>query len=158
MRVKKRIVNQKPFSAYPFEGYPDYTCVWDVAVSPKGDAYVSLCTEGMPAGFNARLFKLPAGGDRLIECVSNREVTCQEPGTSQMPHSKIHTSMQFDEDGRLYYVTYTTSPGRCQAVSARCRQSRGHQHRSAPHGHVQILAVQVKAHTAPAQVESHLDD
>ena len=112
MRVKKRIVNQKPFSAYPFEGYPNYTCVWDVAVSPKGDAYVSLCTEGMPAGFNARLFKLPAGGDRLIECVSNREVTCQEPGTSQMPHSKIHTSMQFDEDGKLYYVTYTTSPGR----------------------------------------------
>lgn len=111
MLARKNIVNPDFVTAYGFEGYPDYTCVWDVAVSPEGDIYTSLCTEGMPAGLNARLFKKPAGSDRLVECVSNRRVTCQSPENGQMPHSKIHTSMQLDTDGKLYYITYTTSPG-----------------------------------------------
>lgn len=111
MRARRPIVNPACISSHEFEGYPDYTCVWDVEVSDQGDVYASLCTEGMPAGLNARLFRMPAGSDKLVECVSNRRITCQDPSTGQMPHSKIHTSMQLDTDGKLYYITYTTSPG-----------------------------------------------
>ncbi len=112
MSIKRRIINPQLVRAYTFDGYPDYTCVWDMCAIPNGDMYASLCTEGFPAGLNARLFKLPAGGDKLVHCVSSRRITVQNPETGVVPHSKIHTTMMFDHtNDKLYYCTYTTSPG-----------------------------------------------
>ena len=96
--IKRPIVNPAYAKAYTFDGYDEYTCVWDMLALPNGDVYTSLCTEGMPAGLNAIVFKLPAGGDKLVKCASNRRVTGQSPETGIMPHSKVHTSMQFDDD------------------------------------------------------------
>ena len=109
--VPRKIVHPDLFVAHGFEGYDALTCIWDVCTASNGDIFTSLCTEGMPAGLNAHLFRLSAKEQRLIHSVSNRRVTCQDPSTGVMPHSKIHTSMQMAADGKLYYCTYTTSPG-----------------------------------------------
>jgi hypothetical protein len=83
-----------------------HNAVWDVAISPDGRVFFSLCAEGV-SGQYVRLYEYFRETNtcklhfRLEDKIIMHYKTIRP--------SKIHTSIQFMNDGRMIMVTHTTA-------------------------------------------------
>ncbi|MFK7695048.1 hypothetical protein [Paenibacillus sp. HJGM_3] len=84
-----------------------HNAVWDFVRSPDDRFYVSVCGENEKP-LTALLYEYyPHTGElRLIFDVAKVWIV----GSTQMPPSKIHTSIDFLPDGRLVMATHNTAP------------------------------------------------
>ncbi|WP_372663173.1 hypothetical protein [Cohnella sp.] len=84
-----------------------HNAVWDFVRSPDDRFYISVCGENEKP-LSALLYEyFPATGElRLILDVEKIWIVDSE----QMPPSKIHTSIDFLQDGRLIMATHNTAP------------------------------------------------
>jgi hypothetical protein len=93
-------------AAYFPQGIP-HNSIWDMHRTPEGRFFVSLCAEGLVSA-SAELHEyFPAEG-RFSRCFRAAEV-CRV-GPRAIPPSKIHTSIDVMNDGRLIMATHTTAP------------------------------------------------
>lgn len=90
---------------------PTHNAVWDMAVSPEGRIFFSVCGESYAAEY-ARLYEYDHAKRRLIPHMKLEEKLL----TSEIAlrTSKFHTAMAFPGGGRILTTTHTTSPGTAQ--------------------------------------------
>lgn len=89
-----RLINQSGVrhAHTPEQGYENYNCNWDGAVSPDGQFYFSESSEGGKCD-HARLMRYDYDENRFVECYYARDLVI--PQIRQLPHSKLHTSINF---------------------------------------------------------------
>jgi len=113
-------ISQKFFTMLPqravrqtmFTGDAFYNASWDYAISPEGKHYFSVCAEwlddfGRP-GLDAMLYEYIPGNGTLQPCVNVNTDLFTYPRTIRP--TKIHTCINFMEDGRIIMNIHTTSP------------------------------------------------
>lgn len=76
----------------PAEGYENYNCNWDGAVSPDGWFYFTESSEGGKCD-HARLMRYNYADNRFEELYYAADLVI--PQIRQLPHSKLHTSINF---------------------------------------------------------------
>ncbi|MBB6730873.1 hypothetical protein [Cohnella zeiphila] len=84
-----------------------HNSVWDFVQSPDGRFYLSLCGEN-DLSLTAFLYEYDPKTQELRMIANLEETWIRDP--EQMPHSKIHTSIDFLPDGRLIMATHNTAP------------------------------------------------
>ena len=86
---------------------PAHNAVWDMAVSPEGRLFFSVCGESYEALY-ARLYEYDRKEHRLVRHFGLEEKILTNPAALRT--SKFHTAMSFLGDGRILSATHTTSP------------------------------------------------
>ncbi|MGI6336066.1 MAG: hypothetical protein ACOXZM_03285 [Eubacteriales bacterium] len=89
-----RLINQTGVrQAHPkAEGYENYNCNWDGALAPDGTFYFTLSSEAGRCD-HARLVRYDYDRNEIIECFYAADILA--PKDRQLPHSKLHTSINF---------------------------------------------------------------
>ncbi len=89
-----RLINQTGVrQAYPPEtGYENYNCNWDGALSPDGVFYFTDSSEGGKCD-HARLMRYDRAENKFVECFYAADLVM--PRERELPHSKLHTSIDF---------------------------------------------------------------
>ena len=113
--TEKRFFSMLPQSAVKqtmFQGDGYYNASWDYAISPDGRHYFSVCAEwldgsGKP-GLDAMLYEYSP--EKLsLQCLINVNTDLFTYPRTIRP-TKVHTCINFLEDGRVIMNTHTTSP------------------------------------------------
>ena len=86
---------------------PAHNAVWDMAVSPEGRLFFSVCGESYEALY-ARLYEYDRKQHRLVRHFGLEEKILTNPAALRT--SKFHTALSFLGDGRILSATHTTSP------------------------------------------------
>ena len=86
---------------------PAHNAVWDMAVSPEGRLFFSVCGESYESLY-ARLYEYDRKEHRLVRHFGLEEKILTNPAALRT--SKFHTAMSFLGDGRILSATHTTSP------------------------------------------------
>lgn len=86
---------------------PAHNAVWDMAVSPEGRLFFSVCGESYQALY-ARLYEYDRRAHRLVRHFGLEERILTNP--EALRTSKFHTALSFLGDGRILTATHTTSP------------------------------------------------
>ena len=86
---------------------PAHNAVWDMAVSPEGRLFFSVCGESYEALY-ARLYEYDRKEHRLVRHFGLEEKILTNPAALRT--SKFHTALSFLGDGRILSATHTTSP------------------------------------------------
>jgi len=106
-----RVINQagvrmaRPAAA----GNENYNCCWDAALSPEGDLYFALSSE-QGRSEHAKLVRYDYPSNEIVECYYVGDIVL--PNARQLPHSKLHTSINFLPDGRVIATTHSTDKAR----------------------------------------------
>ncbi|MBE6930438.1 MAG: hypothetical protein E7463_09170 [Ruminococcaceae bacterium] len=105
-----RVINQAGVKqARPVEeGNENYNACWDGACAPDGTFYTTLSSEGGKSD-HAKLVRYDRETDALVECFYGGDILL--PNIRQLPHSKLHTSINFIPNGpnpEDYLVIATT--------------------------------------------------
>ena len=87
---------------------PTHNAVWDMAVSPEGRIFFSVCGESYAAEY-ARLYEYDHARRKLIPHIRLEERILTSE--SALRASKFHTALSFPGGGRILTTTHTTSPG-----------------------------------------------
>ncbi len=83
-----------------------HNAIWDLAISPEGRVFFSLCAELAESRY-VRLYEyLPDRNDFRLHFRLEDRIIVQD---REIRASKVHTSMAFMEDGRLIMATHTTA-------------------------------------------------
>ena len=109
-----RLINQTGVKqAQPKEeGNEKFNTCWDGAVSPDGEFYFSLSSEAGRSE-HAKLNRYDFDKVEIVDCFHARDLIL--PNERRLPASKLHTSINFLNDGRVICTTHSTD--------------RAHQHR-----------------------------
>ena len=85
---------------------PRHVSIWDYNISPRGEHYFSVCSEGTVSDY-ARLYQyLPERNEvRRVFRLEDVSITRDEA----VRPSKIHSSIDFMPDGRVIMATHTTA-------------------------------------------------
>ena len=83
----------------------DYANSWDSNLSPDGILYYAACDES-GRGRHARLVAYDYQTDTAKICVRAEDVAL--PKARQLPATKLHESITFLPDGRVFGTTHTT--------------------------------------------------
>jgi len=113
--TERRFFTMIPQSAVKqtmFRGDSFYNASWDYAISPEGRHYFSVCAEwldgkGKP-GLDAMLYEYCPEKGELKRLINVNTDIFTYPRTIRP--TKIHTCINFMEDGRLIMNVHTTSP------------------------------------------------
>ncbi len=101
-----RLINQHGVRFVLDPGKTGYPSSWDMNVSPyDGTVYISLCHEG-GFGAHSRLVAYDHGKNEARVVMKVEDLTL--PPKRQLPHSKLHESIDFLPDGRLIATTHST--------------------------------------------------
>jgi hypothetical protein len=101
-----RLINQTGVKhAFPPEGNDRYNACWDGAMSPDGTFYFSLASEHGKCE-NAKLNIYDYDTNEIRDCFYVGDVIL--PNIMMMPHSKLHSSINFLPDGRVIATTHST--------------------------------------------------
>ena len=118
MKGKYTIMKDKPkefFQLIPQTGvthllstdYPAHNAIWDMAVSPEGRLFFSVCGESYEALF-ARLYEYDRKNKKFIHHMELEKEILMSPHSLRT--SKFHTAISFPEKGKILTATHTTSP------------------------------------------------
>ena len=86
---------------------PCHNAVWDMAVSPEGRIFLSICGESYESLY-ARLYEYDRKNHALVRHFGLEEKLMTNPAALRT--SKFHTAISFTGDGRILTTTHTTSP------------------------------------------------
>lgn len=102
-----RLINQTGVQqALPQErGNENHNTCWDGALSPDGTCYFTLSSEAGRSD-HAKLVRYDREQNKIVECYYAGDVILPNP--RQLPHSKLHTSINFLPDGRVIATTHST--------------------------------------------------
>ena len=102
-----RLINQTGVKqAVPkAEGNEKFNACWDGALSPDGEFYFTLSSE---AGMceHAKLNRYDYERNEIVDCFKARDLIL--PNVRKLPASKLHTSINFMNDGRVIATTHST--------------------------------------------------
>ena len=87
---------------------PTHNAVWDMAISPEGRVFFSVCGESYAAEY-ARLYEYDPVRRRMIPHIRLEERILTSE--TALRASKFHTALSFPGGGRILTTTHTTSPG-----------------------------------------------
>lgn len=118
MENKYTIMKDKPkefFKLIPKTGVthlfcdedPSHNAIWDMAVSPEGRVFFSVCGESYEALY-ARLYEYDHKNKKLIKHMELEKKILMSPHS--LTTSKFHTAISFIGDGKILTTTHTTSP------------------------------------------------
>lgn len=102
-----RLIPQVGIKHTLVEEWPTHNAIWDMAVSPEGRVFFSVCGEGRKAEY-ARLYEYDYAKDEMIHHFNLEEEIILQDRTIRT--SKFHTAICFMGDGKLISTTHTTSP------------------------------------------------
>ena len=118
MKSKYTVMKDKPrefFNLIPQTGVshkfclddPKHNAIWDMAVSPEGRIFFSVCGESYEALY-ARLYEYDRKNKSFIRHLElEKEIILP---TESLRTSKFHTALSFMGDGKILTATHTTSP------------------------------------------------
>lgn len=86
---------------------PAHNAVWDMAVSPEGRIFLSICGESYESLY-ARLYEYDRKEHRLVRHFGLEEKIMTNP--AGLRTSKFHTAISFPREGEILATTHTTSP------------------------------------------------
>ena len=86
---------------------PLHNAVWDMAVSPAGRIFLSICGESYESLY-ARLYEYDRKAHRLVRHFGLEEKIMTNP--AGLRTSKFHTAISFPREGEILATTHTTSP------------------------------------------------
>ncbi len=86
---------------------PAHNAIWDMAVSPEGRVFFSVCGESYEALY-ARLYEYDHKTKSFIRHMELDKKILMSPHSLRT--SKFHTALSFMGDGRILTTTHTTSP------------------------------------------------
>lgn len=86
---------------------PQHNAVWDMAISPEGRVFFSVCGESYLPLY-ARLYEYDHKNKRLIRHMKLEDEIILNKGSLRT--SKFHTALSFLGDGKILTTTHTTSP------------------------------------------------
>ena len=89
------------------EGDPKHNAIWDMAVSPEGRLFLSICGESYEALY-ARLYEFDREEKKFVRHLELEKEILMSPHSLRT--SKFHTALSFMGDGKILTVTHTTSP------------------------------------------------
>ena len=118
MKGKYTLMKDKPkefFKLIPQEGVyhifcdedPKHNAIWDMAVSPEGRIFFSVCGESYEALY-ARLYEYDHKAKKLTKHMELDKKILTSPHS--LRNSKFHTALSFIGDGKILTTTHTTSP------------------------------------------------
>ena len=85
-----------------------YASCWDMTASPfDGTMYMAPTDERKGVGAHTRLVSYDHATDTFKICAEVEKLILPHP--LQMPHSKLHTSINFMTDGTVIATTHTTA-------------------------------------------------
>lgn len=90
------------------EGDPKHNAIWDMAVSPEGRVFFSVCGESYNALY-ARLYEYDKETKTLRRHFKLEDKLMTDPVALRV--SKFHTAISFIGDHKILTTTHTTSPG-----------------------------------------------
>ena len=86
---------------------PKHNAIWDMAISPEGRIFFSVCGESYEALF-ARLYEYLPKEKRFKRHIELEREILLNPASLRT--SKFHTAISFIGDGKILTATHTTSP------------------------------------------------
>ena len=86
---------------------PQHNAIWDMAISPEGRVFFSVCGESYLALY-ARLYEYDHKNKKLVRHFNLDDKVILNK--SSLRTSKFHTAMSFMGDGKMITTTHTTSP------------------------------------------------
>jgi len=86
---------------------PAHNAIWDMAVSPEGRLFFSVCGESYEALW-ARLYEFDREKKTFIRHIELEKEILISPHSLRT--SKFHTALSFIGDGKILSATHTTSP------------------------------------------------
>lgn len=118
MKNKYTVMKDKPkeyFHLIPQTGVthmfcmddPKHNAIWDMAVSPEGRIFFSVCGESYEALY-ARLYEYDHKNKKMIRHMALEEKILMNPDSLRT--SKFHTAISFIGEGKILSTTHTTSP------------------------------------------------
>ena len=118
MKGKYTVMKDKPkefFKLIPQTGVthllctddPGHNAIWDMAVSPEGRIFFSVCGESYEALY-ARLYEYDHKTKSFTRHIELEREILMSPHSLRT--SKFHTALSFMGDGKILTVTHTTSP------------------------------------------------
>ena len=118
MKSKYTVMKDKPrefFNLIPQAGVthklclddPRHNAIWDMAVSPEGRLFFSVCGESYESLY-ARLYEYDRKNKAFVRHMELEKEILMSPHTVRT--SKFHTALSFMGDGRILSATHTTSP------------------------------------------------
>ena len=118
MRGKYTVFKDKPrefFNLIPQTGVthllcendPSHNAIWDMAVSPEGRLFFSVCGESYESLW-ARLYEFDREKKSFIRHIELEKELLISPHSLRT--SKFHTALSFIGDGKILTATHTTSP------------------------------------------------
>ena len=118
MKGKYTVMKDKPkefFRLIPQTGVthklclddPSHNAIWDMAVSPEGRIFFSVCGESYEALY-ARLYEYDHKTKSFIRHMALEDKILMSPHSLRT--SKFHTALSFMGDGKILTTTHTTSP------------------------------------------------
>ena len=102
-----RLIPQTGVTHVLCEEEPGHNAIWDMAVSPEGRIFFSICGESYEALY-ARLYEFDRAEKRFVRHFGLEEEIIMDPKTIRT--SKFHTAISFIGDGTILTATHTTSP------------------------------------------------
>ena len=118
MRSKYTVMKDKPrefFNLIPQTGVthklclaePKHNAIWDMAVSPEGRIFFSVCGESYESLY-ARLYEYDRKSKDFVRHMElEKEILLP---VESLRTSKFHTALSFMGDGKILTATHTTSP------------------------------------------------
>lgn len=118
MKGKYTVFSDKPkefFNLIPQAGVshvfcnddPEHNAIWDMAVSPEGRIFFSICGESYESLY-ARLYEYDHKTKSLTRHMELEKEILMCPNSLRT--SKFHTALSFIGDGKILTTTHTTSP------------------------------------------------
>lgn len=101
----RSMMSQRAIKQTFYDGPAEYNASWDYNVSPEGRHYLSICAEGPKT--DAMMYEYIPETRELKQCVDTKKDVMLYPRTVRP--SKIHTCMDFMEDGRIIMNNHTTA-------------------------------------------------
>ena len=101
----RSMVSQRGIKQTFYDGPSEYNASWDYNVSPEGRHFLSICAEGPKT--DAMLYEYIPETCELKPCLDTKKDVMLYPRTIRP--SKIHTCMDFMEDGRIIMNNHTTA-------------------------------------------------
>lgn len=86
---------------------PKHNAIWDMAVSPEGRIFFSVCGESYDALY-ARLYEYDRKNKSFVRHMELEKQILMSPHALRT--SKFHTALSFMGDGKILTATHTTSP------------------------------------------------
>ncbi|MCF7838942.1 MAG: hypothetical protein K9N49_09970 [Candidatus Marinimicrobia bacterium] len=92
------------------ENKPNHNVIYSAATAPDGKIYFGLSAEFDSPGVFGQIICYDPELDCFEDVVDYAEIVKQPPDSLRHPHSKIHTAICIDDQGKVYAATHMTAP------------------------------------------------